>query len=218
MVCLVRAALRCSRRFFVFPISLTHQKLISSESVALLARKGGCSYETKAQLASYSVSPAHVVKYLIVFDDNDHHHGHDYPLDEDVVFSLHEEEETPSVIRRLTGARRKRKESRDKNLDLKVLLVNHKSGMGKSLSYISRQWLTRSPRKLTLSCVINRNAPYYYDAGERLRRGASHLVRWKELDTVGKECNVLDGSLPIVECLHVFLSPVHASQPIQRRA
>jgi hypothetical protein len=37
--------------------------------VAVLARNTGCSVETKARLASYSVEPPHKLKYLILYGD-----------------------------------------------------------------------------------------------------------------------------------------------------
>ena len=37
--------------------------------MAVLVRNTGCSVETKARLASYSVEPPHKLKYLILYGD-----------------------------------------------------------------------------------------------------------------------------------------------------
>ena len=72
------------------------------KSVAILAKNGVCSVETKARLASLSVEPPGRLKYLIVYGDNIH-------------------VETPLALRPL---------DRDPEITVGILHVDESSGRG----------------------------------------------------------------------------------------
>jgi hypothetical protein len=55
---------------FALPYDSHNKFLYNYISVAILAKNGLCSVETKARLASLSVEPPGRLKYLIVYGDN----------------------------------------------------------------------------------------------------------------------------------------------------
>jgi hypothetical protein len=118
----------------IFPFSQTKQKY-TSNIVALLAKRGQCSYETKARVASKYTSSTHgLVHFVIVYNDVDTVHQHDNASeredddDDDDLITMMPDDHDVTYYEEGEGEHN----SNNKNelyKDLGLVFVSYRSGM-----------------------------------------------------------------------------------------